>query len=89
MLQIKGHCGLYQWMVKSYSEYLGEDWITFKDLLLTEGKRAKLKTEELPFKYGWLQYRQIKALFDSELEELLLGDRVKLISDVYKLLLKW
>lgn len=54
----------------------------------------------MSFQYGWFQYRQIKDLFNHDknfgfrenivdLENYWLGDGVKLISKIYKMLLKW
>lgn len=71
-------------VIKSFLEHKGEDWLAYKDLLLL-GEKTKLKMGDLPFNYGWLPYKHIKELYDSdkkfgfrrknsEIEELLLGD---------------
>lgn len=85
-------------VIKPFSEYKGEDWFKIYAVEM-EGENIKLKAEGITFKYGWLQYGQIKDLFEtdkkkygfskknSELEVLLLGEMTKLISKLYKLLL--
>lgn len=41
-------------VIKPYSEHHGEDWLTYRNLLLITDEKTKLKLEELPHKYGLL-----------------------------------
>lgn len=77
------------------------DLCTYQDLRRFEKKEVAMKTEmELKIKYGWWSYLRIKDLFNkdkrefgfreqkAELEIILLGDQRKMLSKIYKLLLK-
>lgn len=50
-------------VIKPHSDCQGEEWLTYKDVLLIEGQKTTLKSEDdLPFRYGW----KIEALSDSD-----------------------
>lgn len=66
-----------------------------------KGQTTIRTEEELNYKYDWWLYLQIKDLFQkdlrisdfreqmTELETLLMGEPTKIVSKIYKLLLKW
>lgn len=76
--------------------------LSYRDLIKFEGRQATLKSEvEMEFKYDWWSYQQIKDLFMedkkecdfreqlTDLETILVGDDIKVISKIYKTLLRW
>lgn len=75
--------------------------LAYQDMIEFDTREVKLKTEELKDVYNWWEYFQINSLFKSdkknygfrkertELETILMGDTCKMISKIYKSLLKW
>lgn len=74
--------------------------VTYQEMLIGGKGGTKLKNQEdLPMKLDWFQYKQLKNYYEFDKnkfgfkeknsEEILLKNDTKLISKVYKLLLKW
>lgn len=51
--------------MEAIKAHQGKDWLTYKDMLQFEEDKTNLKTQkDLIFNYGWLQYKQIKDLYE-------------------------
>lgn len=83
-------------------EYHEEEKWTYKELTFWQQNEIKLKPEtDILGNIGWWRYNQLKDKFitdkrklgfrkkNSEIEEILLGDEKKIISKLYKCLIRW
>lgn len=89
-------------VIRSPTEYRPEQKLTYKELTYREDNEVKLKElKDISVDIWWWRYNQIKNLFNTDkrnfgfkkdnniLEELLLGEKEKLISKIYQTLLSW
>lgn len=90
-------------VIQQQSGYKIKERSMYKDLIYWQHNEVnEMKPEyEVPDKLGWWRYNQLKDLFNTdktkygfrknntELEEILLGEKKKIISKLYKCLLRW